>query len=323
MTITPVPGGIGIATLRGTLTPGADLSAITWFRVGGPAALLFQPADEDDLAAFLKALPPEAPVTVVGMGSNLLVRDGGVAGVVIRLSARGFGKAHREGPRHIRVGAAMPDKRLAAFALEQGLAGFEFFHGIPGAVGGAVRMNAGANGAETRERLVEARAVDRKGGRHVLSNADLGFSYRHSALPEDFIVTGALFEGAPDERSAIRARMDAVQAHREAAQPVREKTGGSTFKNPEGHKAWQLIDAAGCRGLTIGEAQVSPMHCNFLINTGAATAFDLECLGETVRARVLETSGIALEWEIDRLGVPRPGETVEPFLGRPPATRAP
>ena len=302
--------------VRGTLTRNADLSAITWFRVGGPAAVLFQPADEEDLSNFLKQLPTDMPVDVVGMGSNLLVRDGGCPWVVIRLSAKGFGKAHREGPKHIRVGAAMPDKRLAAFALEQGLAGFEFYHGIPGGVGGAVRMNAGANGGETRDRLVEARAVDRRGGRHILSNADLGFTYRHSRLPEDFIITEALFEGEPDEREVIQARMDAVQRHREAAQPVREKTGGSTFKNPEGAKAWQLIDRAGCRGMTVGGAQVSPMHCNFLINTGRAMARDLELLGETVRARVLATSGVKLEWEIVRLGLSRPGEVVQPFLGQ-------
>ncbi len=301
--------------VRGTLTRNAELAAITWFRVGGPAALLFQPADEDDLAYFLKQVPAEIPVEIVGVGSNLLVRDQGFPGVMIRLSARGFGKAAREGANRIRVGAALPDKRLSAVALEQGLAGFEFYHGIPGAIGGAVKMNAGANGAETRERLLEVRAVDRQGGRHVLANADLGFTYRHSSLPDGFIVTEALFEGEPDDRAAIQARMDAVQAHREAAQPVREKTGGSTFKNPEGHKAWQLVDAAGGRGLTIGGAQVSPLHCNFLINTGKATARDLELLGETVRARVLAQSGVKLEWEIVRLGLFNPGEVVAPFLG--------
>ncbi len=301
--------------IRGALSRNAHLAPITWFRVGGPAALLFQPADEDDLVAFLKQVPPDFPVEVVGVGSNLLVRDQGFPGVVIRLSAKGFGKASREGPRHIRAGAAMPDKRLAAFALEQGLAGFEFFHGIPGAVGGAVKMNAGANGAETQDRLVEIRAVDRQGGRHLLSNADLGFTYRHSALPDGFIVTEALFVGDPDEPAAIKVRMDAVQAHREAAQPVREKTGGSTFKNPEGQKAWQLVDAAGCRGLVIGDAEVSPLHCNFLINRGKATARDLELLGETVRSRVLATSGVKLEWEIVRLGLFNPSEVVAPFLG--------
>ena len=230
---------------------------------------------------------PEIPVTVIGVGSNLLVRDGGIEGVTIRLSAKGFGQAIAEPGNRIRAGAALPDKRLAAFALEQGLAGFEFFHGIPGTVGGALRMNAGANGGETRERLVEAHAVDRSGARHALTNGDMGFTYRHSAAPEDLIFTEAVFAGVPAEASAIKAAMDAVEEHRERAQPIREKTGGSTFTNPPGNKAWQLIDAAGCRGLHVGGAMVSEMHCNFLINTGAATATDLERLGETVRARVL------------------------------------
>ena len=215
----------------------------------------------------------------------------------------------------IRAGAALPDKRLAAFALDEGLGGFAFFHGIPGTVGGALRMNAGANGAETRERLVEAHAVDRQGGRHVLTLADMGFTYRHSAAPEDLIFTEAVFTGPPAEREAIQAEMDAVEHHRETAQPIREKTGGSTFTNPPGKKAWQLIDAAGCRGLRIGGAMVSEMHCNFLINVDNATGYDLELLGETVRARVCETSGVRLEWEIKRIGRFADGRTVEPFLG--------
>jgi UDP-N-acetylmuramate dehydrogenase len=308
MTVVADPTGI-----RGRLTPNAEIAPFTWFRVGGPAELLFQPADTEDLALFLSRLDPAVPVTVIGVGSNLLVRDGGIPGVTIRLSAKGFGQATREGETRIRAGAALPDKRLAAFALEQQLAGFAFYHGIPGTIGGALRMNAGANGGETRQRLVEARALDRQGKLHVFSNADMGFTYRHSAVPDDLIFTDALFEGTPAEAATIKAEMDAVEAHREAAQPIREKTGGSTFTNPPGGKAWQLIDAAGCRGLHIGGAMVSEMHCNFLINTGAATAHDLELLGETVRARVLATSGVRLEWEIKRVGN-FAGEPVAEFL---------
>ncbi len=303
------------AAVRGRLTENAPLAPFTWFRVGGPAELLFQPADADDLALFLEKLNPEIPVTVIGVGSNLLVRDGGIEGVVIRLSAKGFGHAVVEEGDRIRAGTALPDKRLAAFALEQGLAGFAFYHGIPGTLGGALRMNAGANDGETRACLVEVHAVDRQGGRHVLSNDEMGFTYRHSAAPDDLIFTEAVFQGAPAPQAEIRAAMDAVEEHRERAQPIREKTGGSTFTNPPGGKAWQLIDAAGCRGLTVGGAMVSEMHCNFLINTGDATATDLERLGETVRARVLASSGVHLDWEIRRVGRFLPGAAVEPFLG--------
>jgi UDP-N-acetylmuramate dehydrogenase len=299
--------------IRGRLTSNAELAPFTWFRVGGPAELLFQPADTDDLARFLAQLDPAVPVTVIGVGSNLLVRDGGIPGVTIRLSAKGFGQTSREGETRIRAGAALPDKRLAAFALEQSLAGFAFYHGIPGTIGGALRMNAGANGGETRERLVETRALDRSGKLHVLTNAAMGFTYRHSAAPDDLIFTDTLFEGTPADATAIKTEMDAVEAHREAAQPIREKTGGSTFTNPPGGKAWQLIDAAGCRGLRIGGAMVSEMHCNFLINTGTATAHDLELLGETVRARVLAASGVRLAWEIKRVGT-FSGEPVREFL---------
>jgi UDP-N-acetylmuramate dehydrogenase len=305
-----------IPGLRGRLTERAALAPFTWFRVGGPAEFLFQPADADDLALFLQSIDPAIPVYVVGVGSNLLVRDGGVPGVVVRLSAKGFGHAVQEEGNRIRAGTALPDKRLAAFALEQGLGGFAFYHGIPGTVGGALRMNAGANGVETRERLVEAHAVDRGGRKVVLSHAEMGFTYRHSAAPDDLIFTEGVFEGPPADKAAIQAEMDAVEHHRETAQPIREKTGGSTFTNPPGRKAWQLIDAAGCRGLRIGGAMVSEMHCNFLINTGTATGHDLELLGETVRAQVFETSGVRLEWEIKRIGVPVSGEGVEPFLGK-------
>jgi UDP-N-acetylmuramate dehydrogenase len=305
------PGNL--SGIRGRITPNAPLGPFTWFRVGGPAEFLFQPADEDDLALFLRELDPGVPVTVFGVGSNLLVRDGGVRGVVVRLSARGFGEASRAGEGRIRAGTALPDKRLAAFALEAGLGGFAFLHGIPGTVGGALRMNAGANGAETRERLVEAVAIDRRGERRVFSNAGMGFTYRHSAAPADVIFTAALLAGPPTDPVAIRSEMEAVERHREAAQPVREKTGGSTFTNPPGRRAWELIDAAGCRGLRIGGAMVSEMHCNFLINTGSASAYDLELLGETVRRRVLETSGVRLEWEIRMMGEFEPGRAVEPF----------
>jgi UDP-N-acetylmuramate dehydrogenase len=306
---------LDFAGIRGRVTPNFGLDAVTWFRVGGPAQALFQPADEDDLALFLEKLADEIPVLVIGVGSNLLVRDGGIPGVVIRLSAKGFGSASVEGGNRIRVGTALPDKRVAAFALEQGLSGFAFYNGIPGAIGGALRMNAGANGAETRERLVEVTALDRKGRRHVLTNAQMGFTYRHTEASDELIFTQALYQGEPAERAEIQAAMDEVEAHRERAQPIREKTGGSTFKNPQGHSAWKLVDAAGCRGLRIGGAQVSEMHCNFLLNVDNATGYDLELLGETVRARVFEQSGIRLDWEIKRLGLSEPGREVEPFLG--------
>ncbi|MDG4903369.1 MULTISPECIES: UDP-N-acetylmuramate dehydrogenase [unclassified Mesorhizobium] len=308
--------GDKLAGLRGRVTPNAEMDKITWFRAGGLAEALFQPADEEDLAAFLRAVPEEIPITVVGVGSNLLVRDGGILGFVVRLSAKGFGEAEVTGSTTIKAGAATPDKRLAAVAYEAGIGGFHFYHGIPGAVGGALRMNAGANGVETRERVVEVRALDRAGNVHTLSNADMGYAYRHSSAPGGLIFTSAIFEGIPQDKVAIKAAMDAVQNHRETVQPIREKTGGSTFKNPEGSSAWKEIDKAGCRGLMIGGAQMSPMHCNFMINTGTATGYDLEYLGETVRARVLENSGIRLHWEIKRLGNFRPGHAVQEFLGQ-------
>jgi len=308
-----------LAGFRGVLQPDQPLAPIVWFRAGRPAEILAMPADEEDLAFLMRALPEEVPVTVIGLGSNLLIRDGGIPGVVVRLSARGFGKVAIDGNR-IRVGTALADKRLAATALEAGIGGFAFYHGIPGGIGGALRMNAGANGVETRERLVEVIAVDRRGERHVLSNADMGYSYRHSSAPDDFVFTEAVYEGAPEDREKIKAAMNAVQEHRETAQPVKSRTGGSTFKNPDPpgtpnqRSAWKLIDAAGCRGLKVGDAQVSEMHCNFLINTGAASGRDLELLGETVRARVLEDSGVRLEWEIKRIGRFDEGWEVEQFL---------
>jgi UDP-N-acetylmuramate dehydrogenase len=302
--------------LRGRMTPNAEMDKVTWFRAGGLAEVMYQPADEEDLAQFMAAVPEEIPVMPVGIGSNLLVRDGGIAGFVVRLSAKGFGEAVQENDTTIRAGAATPDKRVAALALEIGLGGFHFYHGIPGGIGGALRMNAGANGVETRERVVEVRAIDRKGNLHVFSNADMGYAYRHSSVPKDLIFTSGLFEGYKLDKEEIRAKMDEVQTHRETVQPIKEKTGGSTFKNPPDNSAWKLIDAAGCRGLMVGGAQMSPMHCNFMINTGAAHGYDLEYLGETVRQRVLENSGIRLEWEIKRIGAFRPGHEVDEFLGQ-------
>jgi UDP-N-acetylmuramate dehydrogenase len=308
--------GDRLARLRGRMTPNAEMDKITWFRAGGLADALYQPADEEDLAVFLEAVPDEIPITIVGIGSNLLVREGGIPGFVVRLSAKGFGEAEVISSTRIRAGAATPDKRVAALAQEHGIGGFHFYHGIPGGTGGALRMNAGANGVETRERVIEVRALDRKGDVHVLSNADMGYEYRHSSAPKDLIFTSVTFEGYPEDRETIKAAMAAVQHHRETVQPIREKTGGSTFKNPEGTSAWKEIDKAGCRGLMIGGAQMSPMHCNFMINTGTATGYDLEHLGETVRARVMENSGIRLQWEIKRIGNFKPGHEVQEFLGQ-------
>jgi UDP-N-acetylmuramate dehydrogenase len=288
--------------LRGRLMANQRLAELTWFRVGGPAQVLFTPADEDDLAYFLAHLAVELPVHVVGVGSNLIVRDGGLPGVVIRLGPRGFGEASVQGDV-VSAGAAALDKRVAETAAAVNLAGLEFFFGIPGTIGGALRMNAGANAAETRDLLIEASGLSRDGKKHVFTNAEMKFVYRSSGVDPSIIFTSARFQGKPATAEAIRLRMNEVQAHREAAQPIREKTGGSTFKNPPGNSAWKLIDAAGCRGLRVGGAQVSEMHCNFLINTGEATAADIESLGETVRARVKENSGIELHWEIKRIGI--------------------
>ncbi len=288
--------------VRGRMTPDFMLDRITWFRVGGPADMLFQPADERDLALFLQKLPEDIPVTVIGIGSNLLVRDGGVEGVVIKLSAKGFGAVEAIGNNQIRAGAAAQDKRVAKVARDAGLDGFAFYHGIPGAIGGALRMNAGANGEETTNRVVEVAAIDRAGNRHILSHHDMGYSYRHSGAPKDLIFTSVIFEGVPADPATIDEKMQAVQDHRETTQPIREKTGGSTFKNPPGHSSWKLIDEAGLRGVMVGGAQISPMHCNFMINKDNASAHDLEQLGEMVRERVFAHSGIELQWELKRLG---------------------
>lgn len=288
--------------LRGRLLANQALAELTWFRVGGPAQALFTPADEDDLAYFLAHLAADIPLYVVGVGSNLIVRDGGIAGVVIRLAPRAFGEATADG-NIVTAGAAALDKRVAEVAAAANIGGLEFYFGIPGTIGGALRMNAGANGGETKDVLIEARGVGRDGTKHVFSNADMKFVYRSSGVDPSIIFSSARFRGEIRDAEAIRARMAEVQSHRETAQPIREKTGGSTFKNPPGHSAWKLIDAAGCRGLRVGGAQVSEMHCNFLINTGDATAHDIETLGETVRERVKANSGIELHWEIKRIGV--------------------
>jgi len=289
--------------LRGKLKSGAMLADLTWFRVGGPAEILYSPADEADLAYVVKTIPQDIPVTVIGLGSNLLVRDGGIEGVVIRLG-KGFGDIEVEDGQRLRAGAAVPDVKVARAAADAGISGLSFYRGIPGCVGGALRMNGGAHGKETKEVVIEVRAVDRQGNIHVLPVDELHYSYRHCGAPEDFIFTEALFQGEPGEPEKILAEMDDIAAYRESAQPIKSRTGGSTFKNPPGKKAWQLIDAAGCRGFRIGEAHVSEMHCNFLINDANATGAEIEELGETVRGRVKETSGVDLEWEIKRLGVP-------------------
>jgi len=289
--------------LRGRLLANQSLAELTWFRVGGPAQILFMPEDEEDLAYMLANLPAEIPVAVIGLGSNLIVRDGGVPGVVIRLG-RGFGEISIEGLT-LRAGAAVPDVKAARAAQEAGIAGLSFLRGIPGGIGGALRMNGGAYGRETKDALIEARAVDRAGRVHVLGNADMHYTYRHCGAPDDYIFTQATFHGERGDPAVIAAEMEKITESREATQPIKSRTGGSTFKNPPGHKAWQLIDAAGCRGLRIGDAQVSEMHCNFLINLGKVTAADIETLGEKVRYRVKENSGIDLEWEIKRIGVAR------------------
>jgi UDP-N-acetylmuramate dehydrogenase len=288
--------------LRGRLMQNQPLAELTWFRVGGPAQVLFMPEDEADLAYFLAQLPDQIPVTVIGLGSNLIVRDGGVPGVVIRLG-RGFNAVTIEPGERVRAGAAVPDVKVARAAQEAGIAGLAFLRGIPGAIGGALRMNGGAYGGETKDALIEARAVDRRGRVRLLSVDEMHYSYRHCGVPDDIIFTQALFQGAAGDATAIAAAMDQITESREATQPIKSRTGGSTFKNPPGQKAWQLIDAAGCRGLEVGDAQVSILHCNFLINLGSARAADIEDLGETVRARVRESSGVDLEWEIKRIGV--------------------
>ena len=295
-----------LPAVRGRYTENAALAGITWFRVGGPAEVAFRPADRDDLAAFLMTKPADVPVTVIGVGSNLLVRDGGVPGVVIRLG-RDFVTV--DIGTTVRAGAAALDLNVALAARNGGVGGLEFLSGIPGTIGGALRMNGGAYGKEIKDVIVGAEALDARGRLHRLTPADLGFTYRHCAVAEDWIFLSAEMQGTADEPAAIAQRMKSIQDQRESTQPIRTRTGGSTFANPtqpeaDGRKAWQLIDAAGCRGLKIGGAMVSEKHCNFLINTGEASAADIENLGEEVRRRVKLQSGVDLQWEIRRIGVP-------------------
>lgn len=316
MSSTDLLARLETADIRGALLPGFALGDTSWFRVGGPAELYFQPADAEDLSLFLKRLPEDVPLTIVGLGSNLLIREGGVPGVTVRLSQKGFGGVKKISDTRLEIGAAIADKQVARAALDAALGGFAFYFGIPGGIGGALRMNAGANGGETAARVVTVTAMDRAGEIVTLANADMGYSYRHCGASHGLIFLSTVMEGTPADPEEIKAAMDAVTEHRETAQPIRSKTGGSTFKNPPGHSAWKLVDAAGCRGLEVGGAHVSQMHCNFLINEGDATAHDIELLGETVRARVFETSGIRLEWEIKRLGRFAEGREIAPFLGR-------
>jgi UDP-N-acetylmuramate dehydrogenase len=287
--------------LKGRLIANQPLADLAWFRVGGPAQAMFMPDSEDDLSYFLSKLPNDIPVQVVGLGSNLIVRDGGVPGVVVRLG-RGFNTVTVDGTR-VHAGTAVPDVKVARAAADAGIAGLSFFRGVPGAIGGALRMNAGAYGGETKDVLAYATGVARDGDLVTYTNEEMGFSYRHSSVPDDVIFTTALFEGRAGDKAVIAAEMDKITEAREATQPIKSRTGGSTFKNPPGHKAWQLIDDAGCRGLKVGGAQVSELHCNFLLNLGSATAKDIETLGETVRERVQAKSGVTLEWEIKRIGV--------------------
>ena len=292
-----------LPAVRGKLLLDTALAPYTWLRVGGPAEALFLPEDEDDLAAFLKGVDPAVPVMPIGVGSNLLVRDGGVEGVVIRLG-RGFAKVEPRGGSTIYAGAATLDANLAREAGKAGIAGLEFYRGVPGTIGGACMMNAGCYGSETKDVLVETYAIDRQGERRAFSNAEMGFSYRKSAAAAsgELIFTGALYAGTSGDPAEIEARMAEITARREATQPIREKTGGSTFKNPPGYSSWKLVDEAGWRGKLYGQAMFSPLHANFLINTGEATAADLEGLGEAVRADVKAKLGVELEWEIKRIG---------------------
>jgi UDP-N-acetylmuramate dehydrogenase len=288
--------------VRGIYKYDAVLKDHVWFRAGGAAEILFRPADADDLATFLAARPKDLRITVIGVGSNLLVRDGGIPGVTIRLSS-GFGKIETSGTR-VRAGAAVLDAQVARAAAEAGIAGLEFLRGVPGTIGGALKMNAGCYGHEIKDIFVEATALDANGAKVTLTPDDMKFVYRKTQARDDLIFIEAVFQGVPGKPEDIRARMEELNANREASQPIRAKTGGSTFKNPPGHKAWALIDAAGCRGLRIGDAQVSEKHANFLINLGEAKAADIEALGEEVRKRVLANSGVSLEWEIKRVGLP-------------------
>ena len=303
-----------IGQVRGKLRVNQSMADVTWFRIGGPAQLFFMPADEADLAFFLSHLPMDIRVRVVGLGSNLLIRDGGLDGVVIRLPVKGFSAIELMGDCRVRVGVALPDVRFAQAMAREGIDGFTFYRGIPGGIGGALYMNAGCYGTETRDRMVSLRGVTRQGETIELTNAEMGYSYRRSRGPQGMIFTSAVYQGRPGDPDELQSRMQSLTRTRESSQPVKHKTGGSTFKNPEGHSSWKLIDAAGCRGLQIGQAQVSEQHCNFLLNLGGASAHDVELLGETVRHRVRENSGVELDWEIRRMGHFAPGREVKEFL---------
>ena len=290
-----------LPAVRGRLLKDEPLAPFTWFRVGGAADVLFLPADAEDLAGFLRSLDPAVPVTVLGVGSNVIIRDGGIEGVVVRLAGKAFGQVTTDGLR-VTAGAAALDAMVARAAAKAGIAGLEFYAGIPGSIGGALTMNAGCYGAETKDVLISASGIDRSGARRDFALADFGYTYRHSQAPADIIWTEAVYEGRADDPAAITARIDEITARRETTQPIREKTGGSTFKNPPGHSAWKLVDEAGWRGKPHGGAMFSPLHSNFMINTGEATAADLEGLGEAVRADVATKLGVSLDWEIKRIG---------------------
>lgn len=306
--------GDWIGKVRGKLVHNQNLAEITWFRTGGAAQLFFVPADEEDLKFFLSNLPKEINVNVFGLGSNLLVRDGGLEGVVIRLPVRGFAKIEMLGDHRVRVGTAMPDIRFAETMAKEGIDGFTFYRGIPGGIGGALYMNAGCYGSETRERMISLKGVTRQGKSIEISNQDMDYKYRKSHAPKGIIFTSAIYQGFAGDAKKLQQRMAEITNTREQSQPTKHKTGGSTFKNPPGLSSWKLIDEAGCRGLQIGMAQVSEKHCNFLLNLGGASAYDLELLGETVRQRVRENSEIDLVWEIRRLGKFERGKTVHEFL---------
>ena len=292
-----------LPAVSGKLTPNAPLAPLVWFKSGGTAEWLFEPKDVADLQQFLRELDPAVPVMALGLGSNMIVRDGGVPGVVVRLG-KPFAKVDKVADLTLACGGGASGILVSSTARDNGIAGVEFLRSIPGTVGGFVRMNGGAYGGEVKDILIDCDVVLRDGSLVTLQNADLGYTYRHSELPEGAIVVAARFKGRPGEPAAIQAEMDRISASREASQPLRSKTGGSTFKNPEGHKAWELVDKAGCRGLQMGGAQVSEKHTNFLINTGEATSADIEALGEEVRRRVKDNSGVTLEWEIQRVGRP-------------------
>lgn len=293
---------LDMPAVRGKLTPDAPLAPFVWFKSGGSAEWLFEPKDAEDLSDFLAALDPAVPVMGLGLGSNLIVRDGGVPGVVVRLG-KAFAKVERLDDVKLSCGGGASGILVSSTARDAGIAGLEFLRSIPGTVGGFVRMNGGAYGREVKDILIDCEIVLRSGERRTLALAELGYTYRHSALPAGAIVTGATFRGYPGEKAAIQAEMDRIAAERELSQPLRSRTGGSTFKNPPGDKAWRLIDEAGLRGHRIGDAQVSEKHCNFLLNLGNATSADIEALGEEVRARVKAKTGVELEWEIQRVGV--------------------